>query len=233
MTDIEGDAVEATDGVIGQVRDIYFDDEAWVIRYFVVQAGDWLSNRRVLISPISIAQPNGAEKRLSATISRQQVRHSPDVDTHKPVSRQQEIGFLGYYSYPCYWGKGRNQGTPGDFEAEHNMHQSGDPHLRSGNAVERYYVHASDGDIGHVQGFLIDDQCWAIRYLIVNTSNWWAGHQVIIAPEWIDDVNWLDSKVSVDLTRQAVKNSPSYDEAPSSAPLSPVLQVLSVQTRQS
>ena len=90
-------------------------------------------------------------------------------------------------------------------------HQHDDPHLRSGNAVMRYYVHASDGDIGHVQGFLVDEKSWAIRYIIVNTSNWWLGHQVIIAPQWIDDVNWAESTVSVDLTRQAVKDAPPYD----------------------
>jgi hypothetical protein len=90
-------------------------------------------------------------------------------------------------------------------------HQHNDPHLRSGNDVMRYYVHASDGDIGHVQGFLVDEKTWAIRYLIVNTSNWWLGHQVIIAPQWIDDVDWAESTVSIGLTRQAVKSSPPYD----------------------
>ncbi len=77
----------------------------------------------------------------------------------------------------------------------------------------RYYVHASDGDMGHVKGFLVDEKSWAIRYLIVNTSNWWLGHEVLIAPQWIDHVDWTESTVSVDLTREAVKHSPPYDSA--------------------
>jgi hypothetical protein len=91
--------------------------------------------------------------------------------------------------------------------------QNANPHLRSGNTVMRYHVHATDGDIGHVQGILIDERTWAIHYLIVNTSNWWLGHDVLIAPEWITGVDWIESKVSVDVTRQSVKDAPHYDPA--------------------
>jgi len=94
---------------------------------------------------------------------------------------------------------------------EEARHQNDDPHLRSCQAVKKYFVHATDGDIGHVSGYLIDDETWAIRYLIVDTSNWWLGHQVLIAPQWLLDVSWLAGKVSVNLSRQAVKDAPSYD----------------------
>jgi hypothetical protein len=93
---------------------------------------------------------------------------------------------------------------------EHDSQQPGDPHLRSGNAILKYHIHATDGDIGHVQGLLIDEKSWAIRYLIVNTSNWWLGHQVLIAPQWIEGVRWNDRKVSVSLTRDAVRSSPAH-----------------------
>jgi uncharacterized protein YrrD len=239
MKDLENCAIRATDGMIGNVKDFCFDDGTWVVRYLVVESGSWLSSRRVLISPIAVAASDWSGRVLSVSITKEQVKSSPDIDTDKPVSRQQEMGFLGYYSYPYYWGgeslwgdglypglmlsgqrdggmpsvrrEAHVQSTRGDFEADRSMHQHGDPRLRSSNAVIQYYVHASDGDIGHVQDLLVDEGSWAIRYIIVNTSNWWMGHQVIIAPEWIDDVNWLDSKVSVDLTRQAVKDSPQYD----------------------
>ena len=86
-----------------------------------------------------------------------------------------------------------------------------DSHLRSCNAVMKYHIRATDGDIGHIHSLLVDDETWAIRYLIVATNNWWLGHHVLIAPQWIDDVSWFDCKVSVDLTRQAVKDAPPYD----------------------
>jgi hypothetical protein len=214
MKDMEGYAIGATDGVIGQVRDFYFDDEAWVIRYLVVKAAE----RMVLISPISMGLPDWEEKILPVSLTQKQVANSPDIDTDKPVSRRQEMGYLGYYGYPNYWGGGGLWGGalyPDMLQAGLAVKPSddghADVHLRSGNAVMRYYVHASDGDLGHVQGFIVDERSWAIRYLIVNTSNWWLGHDVLIAPEWISNVNWAESLVTADLTRTEIRQSPRYD----------------------
>jgi hypothetical protein len=222
MKDMEDYTIGATDGIIGRVRDFYFDDEDWVIRYLVVETGDGAPQRKVLISPISIGQPNWKEKILPAALTRAQVQNSPNIDTNKPVSRQHEMGYLGYFGYGAYWGGGGLWGAglyPDVLQAGLRNaasstaagHQGDDVHLRSGNDIMRYYVHASDGDIGHVQGLIVDEKSWAIRYVIVNTSNWWLGHEVIIAPAWIDDVDWLESKLSLDLTRQSIKDSPPYD----------------------
>jgi hypothetical protein len=226
IKDMENYSIGATDGVIGRVKDFYFDDAAWVIRYLVVETDDWLSQqRKVLISPMAIGQPNWSEEIFPVSITRAQVRNSPDIDTDKPVSRQHEMGYLGYYGYPNYWGGGGlwgaglypdmllgglgNGGAP-PTSSEAPDHPD-DPHLRSGNAVMRYYVHATDGDIGHVAGLLVDEKSWAVRYIIVNTSNWWLGHEVLISPHWIEDVYWAESKLEVALTRQAVKDAPPYD----------------------
>lgn len=223
MRNMEDYSIGATDGIIGRVRDFYFDDESWVIRYLVVETDEGQAQRSVLISPIAIGQPNWSEKILPVTLTKQQVKNSPDIDTDKPVSSQQEMGYLGYYGYGTYWGGGGLWGAglyPDILQggrqlgsASENLarHQHEDPHLRSGNAVMRYYVHASDGDMGHVQGFLVDEKTWAIRYIIVNTSNWWLGHQVLIAPQWIVGVNWAESTVSLDLKRQEIKSAPPYD----------------------
>ena len=236
MSDLEGYAIAATDGTIGHVKDFYFDDKAWVIRYLVVDTGSWLSSRKVLISPIAIGHPNWTKKILPVSINKEQVKNSPDIDTEKPVSRQHEMRYLGYYGYPNYWdgaglwGAGAypnlmRPGYPGfastpqaiqsevakEARAQTALHQEDDPHLRSCKAVVSYHIQASDGDIGHVQGLLVDEETWAIRYIVVKTSNWWLGHQVLVAPQWIQDVRWRDSTVSVNLTRQAVKNAPSYD----------------------
>jgi hypothetical protein len=220
MKDMEDYTIGAIDGIIGRVRDFYFDDEAWVIRYLVVATGEG-TPRNVLISPISIGQPNWSEKILPASLTRAQVQNSPDIDTDKPVSSQHEMGYLGYYGYGNYWGGGGLWGAGfypdilqaglQDGASQAALHRHDDTHLRSGNAIMRYYVHASDGDIGHVQGLIVDEKSWAIRYIIVNTSNWWLGHEVLIAPEWIEDIDWAESKILVGLTRQAVKDSPPYD----------------------
>ena len=191
----------------------------------------------MLISPIAIGQPDWTNKVLPVSSTKEQVKNSPPVDTDKPVSRQHEIRYLGYYGYPSYWGGAGLWGSgayPGMMlggyggipvapyganreaqetyaRADEARQQDEDPHLRSCKEVMDYHIEASDGDIGHVQGLLVDEETWAIRYLIVNTSNWWLGHQVLIAPQWIKNVSWPKATVSVDLTRQAVKDAPPYD----------------------
>jgi hypothetical protein len=237
MKELEGYTIRATDGDIGQLNDIYFEDDRWVVRYLVVETGSWLSSRKVLISPIAIGRPNWTDRVLHVSITRDQVKNSPDIDTDKPVSRQQEMRLHGYYGYPYYWGgsglwglgsypgmmlsTGGYSGVDGGYVAEQAgqdrmprelaLHQHEDLHLRSGNAVIKYHIEAGDGGIGHVDGLLLDEDTWAVRYLIVDTSNWWLGHQVLIAPQWIQSVSWAERRVSVNLTRQAVKDAPPYD----------------------
>lgn len=229
--EMEGYAVSATDGVIGHVKDFYLDDEKWVIRYLVVDTGGWLSSRKVLVSPVAVGTPNWDQRLLPVSISREQVSKSPSIDTDKPVSRQHEIMYAGYYGYPYYWGgvgywgvgmypttimqgyggSGGSVANSEEAQRESARHAHDDPHLRSCNAVVGYHIHASDGHIGHVADMLIDEQTWAVRYLVVDTSNWWLGHQVLIAPQWIEAVNWSDRSVTVSISRQAVKDAPAYD----------------------
>jgi hypothetical protein len=236
LKDFEHYKISATDGEIGQVKDFYVDDDSWVVRYLVVDAGSWLKSRKVLISPVSVMRPDWLAHTLRVSISRDQVKQSPDIDTHQPVSRQNEEQVLGFYGYPYYW---QGTGMWGDdlypyalspayagprvsraeperqLEAylrdERTRHRNDDPHLRSSREITGYDIHATDGDIGHVSGFLVDDETWAIRYLIVDTSNWWVGHKVLVAPPWIQGVNWGERSVTVDLSREAIRNAPPYD----------------------
>jgi len=228
VKDLQGYAIGASDGDIGQVDDLYFDDESWVLRYLAVDTGTWLPGRRVLISPISLGHPDWMVQRLPVTLTRERVKHSPDIDTQKPVSRQYEADYFRYYGYPYYWGGMGMWGMgayPGyltsasvvqaDMDARSAAakasHEADDCHLRSCQAVTGHHIEATDGEIGHVEDFLLDDETWAIRYIVVNTSNWWLGHKVLVAPRWIRSVSWLEGKVAVDLTRQAVKDAPPYD----------------------
>lgn len=222
-TTLEKCTIGATDGHIGKVHDLYFDDQQWVVRYLVVNSGSWLLNRAVLISPISIRDSSVLQDEvLTASISKEQVKNSPPIDTDKPVSRQYEQSYHTYYRYPYYWGGMGLWGGGGypnmmmttlahDGAAVASERAQGDPHLRSCREVKGYKLHAADGDLGHVQGYLIDDKSWAMRFLIVDTSNWWLGHSVLVACEWIDSVDWALHTVATSLTRQAVKASPPYD----------------------
>lgn len=238
LKDLADYTISATDGAIGHVKDFYFEDDIWVVRYLVVDTGTWLSSRKVLITPIAVHHSDWEARTLGVSITKEQVRDSPDFDSDKPVSRQNEAQYLSYYGYPTYWGSGGLWGAglypyamvpgfPGygidqvereqELEAylrdERARHRNDNPNLRSCNAVTGYNIHATDGDIGHVSGFLVDDQTWAIRYLVIDTSNWWGGHKVLIAPPWIKGVEWSDQTVTVELSRESLKNAPPYDPA--------------------
>ena len=221
--------IVATDGQIGSVDDFYFDDERWAIRYAVVDTGRWLPGRRVLISPLSISRTEWNDQRLLLSISRDRAKDAPGIDTHKPVSRRQEKGYLDYYGYPHYWAHAGLWGahavpmmpTPSALaeqrfdtaEAEREAAESGDTHLRSVAEVSGYAIRASDGELGHVEDALFDDLSWAIRYLVVDTSNWWFGKHVLVAPEWITDISWAERVVSVNVNRHLLKSAPTYDRA--------------------
>ena len=232
--DLQDLAISATDGAIGDVKDFYFDDEAWAIRYIVVETGSWLSSRKVLISPIAAEKPDWAAKLLPVRLTREQVKNSPAIDTDMPVTRQHETDYLDYYGYPYYWGGMGLWGAaeypgmllPGyvsdaaaradtdSVQARTEAHRRDqDPHLRSCKAVVGYDIKASDGEIGQVQGLIVDEDSWAIRYVLVSTGSWWSGHEVLVAPQWIQRVSWAQRSVVVDLTREALKQAPWYDPA--------------------
>ncbi len=220
--------VIATEGEIGHVEDVYFDQQAWAIRYLVIETGTWLESRKVLISPYSVKQPLASDGSIPVSLTREQVRNSPDIDTHKPVSRQQESEYLGYYGYPTYWGDS-GLWANGEFPimplvvlpdyAERHEHREtnvnpDDAYLRSIDTVSGYHIEASDGSIGHIDDFIFDDESWAIRYFVIDTRNWWpGGKQVLIATQWIDRIDWVERKAFTSLTRDSIKNSPAYDEA--------------------
>jgi len=229
--------IAATDGLIGHIRDLYFDDRTWTIRYLVVHTGAWLAGKDVLISPQSLGRPDFNGHVIPATLTQSQVRGSPDIEVHKPVSRQHEMRYYDYFGYPYYWGgvglwgagyyPGAAVGGAGDgrTDAEYlaadvdrvrtkDQHGSAveeDPRLRSCHAVIGYGIEATDGELGAVKDLLFDEYSWAIRYLIADTSSWWFGHEVLIAPQWIDRVSWAERGVRVSLTRKSVRDSPAYD----------------------
>jgi hypothetical protein len=226
INSLVGYAIRATDGDLGKVAEFYFDDLTWTIRYLVVETGTWLSNRKVLLSPASLAEPDWASGTFGAKLTMEQVRNSPNIDTDKPVSRQHEMDLSGYYAWPMYWGSqyssGPRYGTApsgpqmylkAEPEDEASAPESrDDPHLRSTRSVAGYHVAASDGAIGHVEDYVTDDQSWILRFLVVDTHNWMpGGERVLIAPEWIMSVEWGEGKVFVDLSREAVAGSPRFD----------------------
>jgi hypothetical protein len=223
--DLLGVAIVATDGAIGDIEDLYFDDQWWGVRYLVINTGTWLSRQQVLISPRAILHIDLPGNQLHVNLTKEQVQNSPDIDTRQPVSRQHETAFADYYGYPYYWHTligdpfypTINKPTPLPKREEKPVRtvsaEASDPHLRSLKTVTGYYIEAADGEIGHAADFILDDENQVIRYLVVATRNWLPGDKVLIAPSWIERISWEESKIFVRLTKEVIRNSPTYDEA--------------------
>jgi uncharacterized protein YrrD len=238
VKELSGLGVGARDGELGKVKDAYFDDQRWAIRHLVVDAGGWLNDRKVLISPRAVRGVDWKNERIDVDLTKQQVRDSPSIDTDRPVSRQHEIDYHRYFGYPNYW-EGANLwgismlpypwvGTSVDpmvppvpsvdptvaREVEGRADEelnSADVHLRSCDEVIGYDILATDGSIGEVDDFVFDDENFAIRSLVVDTRKWLPGKRVLLGPEDIDRVSWEDREVYVKVTRDGVRNAPEYD----------------------
>jgi sporulation protein YlmC with PRC-barrel domain len=223
-----GYTVAASDGSLGSVSDFFFDDANWQVRWMVVETGNWLSGRKVLLPVSVLGHPDRDKKEFPVRLTRQQVKESPFIDTEMPVSRQMESSVYDYYGWSPYWGTGYYMGgygfMPGAMVTTPQpspMKQQDDAmmarqrdenrHLRSVDALTGYHIHANDGEIGHVEDFLIEESDWSIHYLIVDTKNWWPGKKVLISPRSVCEVDWANSLVHLDVDQQTVKDSPEYN----------------------
>ncbi|NCF89336.1 MAG: PRC-barrel domain containing protein [Verrucomicrobiaceae bacterium] len=211
--------LDSLDGEIGHVQGFYFDDRHWTIRYMVADTGNWLPGRQVLISPYALVAAIEEEKQIAIDLTKKQIESSPPLNSEKPVSRQFEESYYRYYGWPAYWGGSATWGYSPylirdreQWQEPSQQEKAWDPNLRSTHDVSSYHIEATDGAIGHVEDFVIDDETWAIRYLVVDTRNWWPGKKVLISPQWIESVSWADSKVFINLTREAIKQSPEFTE---------------------
>jgi hypothetical protein len=217
-----GDKIGAADAEIGRVKDFYFDDLSWAVRYVVVDTGSWLPGRKVLISPHAIGGLDQSGKVLRVNLTRKQIEDSPSIASHQPVSRQYEEEYYRYYGFPFYWQGGALWGTSG-FPITGAPAtplpigpQPGpaDPHLRSTQAVSGYQLATEDGTIGHVRDFMIDDASWAIGQLVIKTGHRFTGNEVLIPTRAVERISYPDSKVFVNLTREAVEQSPAHKLVP-------------------
>ena len=218
-----GMTIGATDGEIGKVKDVYFDDHRWAVRYLVIETGNWLEERKVLISPISVETIDWGKRTVKVRLNKEHVKSSPNFDTDKPFSRQHEMEFFNYYGYPDYWSGLMLWGAApypvtstgaipvlNDTLSE-RAETSADPHLRSALEVTGYHLRAIDDSIGHLEDFLADIESWAIRYIVVDTRNWLPGKHVLIPPQWIKKLDWSGKIVHVDVTRNTVQRASKYD----------------------
>jgi hypothetical protein len=236
-SDINGYAIHASDGVIGTVSDFLFDDATWLVRWLVIDTGSWLLGREVLLPPSALGLVNHIGHQFNVELTKQQVKDCPDIDSHLPISRQQETSLYSYYGWSPYWGEGAYMDLVGyggggmveppsielmrrEMKIDEVERSKGDQTLRSVKEVTGYHIHASDGEIGHVEDFLVEDIDWSLRYLVVDTKNWWLGNKVLVSPRSVGSIQWADRLVNLTVDRQSVIESQNYDPSSSVEPVS-------------
>ena len=214
--DLLGYRLQGIDGDLGDVEDLYFDDSRWRVRYFVVDTGSWLSGRRVLLSPLALTGVPRDDRRINLALTTDEVRNSPDVDLHQPVSRQQEIDLHTHYGWMYYGFGGLPMDIPRSAGADQSRvpnppQDSADRHLRSVREVIGYRISATDGGLGHVEDFVVDHATWDIVYLVVDTAPLWLGKKVLIPPRFVKQVDWGGGSVTIGLTQNQIDEAPEWD----------------------
>ena len=224
---LKGYAIEASDGQLGAVSDLLFEDVGWAIRWLVVATGAWLSGRKVLLPVSALGRPDPARHHFPVKLTMQQVKDSPEIDTDRPVSRQDEAQVYNFYGWNPYWASGSlgvssNLAMPAIMPLQQVANgafgptggaprdDDDDPHLRSSAAVSGYHINATDGEIGHVETFLVDDATWSIRYIVVDTRNWWPGEKVLVSPRSVREIAWSERLLHLDVDREKVRGGPPY-----------------------
>jgi hypothetical protein len=237
-----GEKLDALDGKIGHVKDFYFDDRSWTVRYLVADTGSWLTSSLVLLSPYAFGDFYQVGKILVVNLTRKQIENSPLMETHKPVSRQYEEQYHRYYGWPDYWQGDGIWGVSNfpvltvppkilasETKIAHQPRLEGsDAHLRSAQAVTGYHLQASDGIAGHVCDFLMDEKSWTINQLVVKTGHRFTGKEVLIPKNKIDRISYEDSTVFVNLTKEEVEQSSIHQTAPLVAAIDRTRDILSI-----
>ncbi|WP_078553010.1 PRC-barrel domain-containing protein [Bacillus alkalicellulosilyticus] len=221
-------SIEAKDGSIGKVEDVYFDEENWTIRYLVVNTNPWLPGRKVLITPISIEKVDTLLRQVYVDLTKEQVKESPDADTEKPVSKKFERKLLDYYGYPYYWhGQGVWGGQPSPrllmnvpqyagMRDGHNEDDdsSDDRILHSGKELtgsfNGYSIRTKGESFGQVVDFIIEDETWKVRYFLVEMKKWMPSKEVILSPNWIESIVWENKEIQMGITKEQVEQAPEF-----------------------
>jgi uncharacterized protein YrrD len=208
-------SIHATDGNAGRVEDVLFDDRAWMVRYLVVDTGNWLTSRPLLIPAAALLKMDRTAREVDVNMSREQVMQCRGLETDMPVWRQMAQKYWDVSSWPVLWFEGF--WTP--VVTLNGKGPAGDPHLRSASKVIGYHMRAQGGEVGHVVDFLFDDDVWCLRDFVAETGHWHHARKVLVPPHLVQEVSWPMSTVFVDLPRDRVSDLPDFVATPQLEPV--------------
>lgn len=220
LRDITALTLHAIDGQVGSVEDLYFDEQTWKVRYLTVDTGRWLLGRNVLIAPIAVERIDDTHAAIWINLRKDQIEQAPSIDKLRPISRLYEEAYYKHFQWAPYWElhAGKLTGTiPGSEQPLMNDDEPLIPesteqsHFRSSLEVTGYGIRARDGEIGHIEDLVVDDEDWIVRYVEVDTRNWLPGKKALVQTGRIEQIDWPSRSVAMSLTRHAIQSAPPYD----------------------
>jgi hypothetical protein len=211
-----GFSLWATDGEVGRIEEIYFDDRNWAIRYLVVKTGHWLTGRKVLVSPQAFDRSRWNDETFPVNLTKEQILHSPDVDTDRPLSSKHTATINKYYLWQTFIDDGfyapAHCDVPDSSEAVKGVDPSDDHfHLKSTRQIKRFHIHATDGEIGYVGDFIVSDEDWKMGYLVVVAKHLFGDQKILISIRDIKEIKWANSNIYLDISVRAVEQSRIFD----------------------
>ncbi|MFN2341110.1 MAG: PRC-barrel domain-containing protein [Halanaerobium sp.] len=229
LKNLEGFKIHGKDGDLGKVKDFYFDQQRFVLRYVVVDTGNWLKHHKILISTDSFEKINYEQEEIIVNLTAEKLEAGPRIDKNKPVSKVMEEKVVKHFDWPIYWTSPHPSDGPPieagsmirenifDFDnltdAEKQAEEEEiDSNLRSLKEVRGYHIQAEDKEFGHLEDLFVDEENWLIRYLLIDTRNILPGKDVLIAPEWLRNISWNQEKIFVNKTKEEIKSAPEYRE---------------------
>lgn len=213
------------DGEAGEIKDALYDERDWVLRYVVVETGGWLSGRELLIPPSVLGAPDSARREFPVSMTRDQLSNSPPREAGEDITRRHEEDLYRYYGWEPYWvPEGAMGPLPGTVMVESPEEAAetqtavleerhAEPRLRSIKDTLGFKVHGVDEDLGKVDNFLMDDETWDVRYVVLNTGGLFKSRRVPISVRWINNLDWENHALHLDLGKKDVHDSPDWDES--------------------
>jgi sporulation protein YlmC with PRC-barrel domain len=208
LAELVGFSIQAKDGQIGKVSDFYFDEKEWIVRYLIDKTGSWFSRRLVVISPASIEKIDIEKKEIMTSLTRSQVENSPRIDLGKPLAQDEEQQVVNYYHWPDYKSLTKEWMMQRDIAADKN---STGPNLHSSQTVTGYHIITREEELGFVENMIVDEKTWMIRYLVIDANFGLESKKILIAPDWIDTINWHERDMSVNIATKKMGECPNFD----------------------
>ncbi len=224
LKDLTKSKIQGIDDQIGGIKDVYFDDRYWTIRYIVADTQPWLPlSDKILISPIALISFDDKERELKVSLSKESIKDQPKLDDHETVSREFEKLYFDYFGYGYYWQGVEMWGeySQPTFLFKRNMlsYDSVDNNeieqnnsLRSANEILHYGIEETDGKTGHVEDFIWDTESWSLRFLVIDTRDWFpGGKKVLVSPCQLSDMSWQDNSIKCNIDIEHLKACPEFE----------------------